>query len=490
MAELFTLPARATDSNGDTLSGAKLYFYATGTTMAQNVYADSALSTSLGAVVTADSGGKFAAIYLDPAKTYRAVLKTSDDVTTIYDLDPISNGGSVIRSVTEFSSHAVADAAGIELYIPTNITSTRATGASVVANQWGPGRVTTADGNKRGKWFSSVTAAPSATGNHDSIETAFNGDLSHSIFQIEHRITGATTLTQPTTGYVYTPEAYPFYGVMYNSSGYNHSTTGNTGRTAACFSRVSVKQYGQGDAVAYNASAFIASDKPGATDFLAQPAVVLFNGDITAGIDHIYLNPREIYMDGATYDVAGIGDVLNMERNDATGAQNCWWGAYRVQSVGSAAINNILSATGKVNAGIDFSMSGLDFGTNKAAISLKAGDRIYLNNASSNGNYTTSFNGDYIEYSSGISGFNFIIGGSSRLQVNGSQITAVGVSVVGPGIRVNAATETAGAGQLAIGTTTATSATAGANGDVPAQVVGYLVMSLAGTAIKVPYYAS
>ncbi len=94
MAELFTLPARATDSNGNNLSGAKLYFYITGTTTPQDVYSDAALNTSLGAVVTADSGGKFVGIYLDPLLTYRAVLKTSDGASTIYDLDPIGSGGS------------------------------------------------------------------------------------------------------------------------------------------------------------------------------------------------------------------------------------------------------------------------------------------------------------------------------------------------------------------------------------------------------------
>ena len=37
--------------------------------------------------------------------------------------------------------------------------------------------------------------------------------------------------------------------------------------------------------------------------------------------------------------------------------------------------------------------------------------------------------------------------------------------------------------------TTATSATAGTNGDVPAQVVGYLVVNINGTSRKIPYYA-
>ena len=38
--------------------------------------------------------------------------------------------------------------------------------------------------------------------------------------------------------------------------------------------------------------------------------------------------------------------------------------------------------------------------------------------------------------------------------------------------------------------TSATSASAGTNGDVPAQVVGYLVVSINGTSRKIPYYAT
>ena len=38
--------------------------------------------------------------------------------------------------------------------------------------------------------------------------------------------------------------------------------------------------------------------------------------------------------------------------------------------------------------------------------------------------------------------------------------------------------------------TTATSANAGSNGAVPAQVVGYLVINIAGTQYKVPYFAN
>ncbi len=105
MADLFDIGIFSVeDTDGSVGAGWKLAFYATGTTTPQNVYADSDLQTSLGAVVTADSGGKFVGIYLDPANSYRAVLKTSDDVTTIYDLDPINsniNAGLVAFDQTE-----------------------------------------------------------------------------------------------------------------------------------------------------------------------------------------------------------------------------------------------------------------------------------------------------------------------------------------------------------------------------------------------------
>jgi hypothetical protein len=46
------------------------------------------------------------------------------------------------------------------------------------------------------------------------------------------------------------------------------------------------------------------------------------------------------------------------------------------------------------------------------------------------------------------------------------------------------------AGVLLVGTTTATSATAGLNGAVPAQVAGYINVSIGGTNYKIPYFAN
>jgi hypothetical protein len=85
---LFVPPVvRATDANNLALSGAKWYFYTTGTTTPAAVYTTSALSVAHPNPVVADSGGLFAPIYLDPAVTYRAILKTAGG-TTIQDVDP------------------------------------------------------------------------------------------------------------------------------------------------------------------------------------------------------------------------------------------------------------------------------------------------------------------------------------------------------------------------------------------------------------------
>lgn len=87
-AALFYLPFRpALDANGIVVPGALIYFYATGSTSPQTIYADSGLTTPLTNPVTANAAGVWPAIYLDDAVTYRVVLKDADG-TTLDDSDP------------------------------------------------------------------------------------------------------------------------------------------------------------------------------------------------------------------------------------------------------------------------------------------------------------------------------------------------------------------------------------------------------------------
>jgi hypothetical protein len=109
MAGLFVSPfAPALALNGSIAPAATLTFYTTGTTTAQNVYADAGLVTSLGSVVTANAQGQFVAIYLKKGTLYRAVYKTSGG-TVLGDIDPIGDSTpSQIVSLLDYSGTTVA----------------------------------------------------------------------------------------------------------------------------------------------------------------------------------------------------------------------------------------------------------------------------------------------------------------------------------------------------------------------------------------------
>ena len=79
---------RAVDSNGVPMNGALLQFYLTGTTTPTPVYTDKTLGTPLSNPVVSDSAGLFPAIFVDPAITYRAQLKTSGG-SVVQDIDPV-----------------------------------------------------------------------------------------------------------------------------------------------------------------------------------------------------------------------------------------------------------------------------------------------------------------------------------------------------------------------------------------------------------------
>ncbi|SLK03712.1 hypothetical protein [Novosphingobium mathurense] len=104
-AEILSDLSRATDSNSDSLTGATWNFYDVGTLTPRAVYSDASLSTSLGAVVTADSGGQFVPIYLDGSYEYRGILKDFDG-NTIKDIPKINPALSALLASTASSKGA------------------------------------------------------------------------------------------------------------------------------------------------------------------------------------------------------------------------------------------------------------------------------------------------------------------------------------------------------------------------------------------------
>ena len=248
----------------------------------------------------------------------------------------------------------------------------------------GPGVLVDKGGFQRAPMLSNIMQAPSGAPNANDISTAFNGDFSHVTLAFEHRIAdtagGHTIGTPASNSYLYNPQTAAIYGYVHNTSGTNGTTGDNSSRTGAVASRLKVDNYGQGDLVAYNASGYVASILPGATHFLANPAIGLFGGDVEAGISGAYLNPFELSLNDQGFDVAAIGAVVNLNRTNATGALGATWIGYRSQSDGSKPADAHFSATGTSRIGLDLvgAISPV-----KAAVAIKANDRIYLNSTNS-----------------------------------------------------------------------------------------------------------
>ncbi len=90
--DLFYLPFRpAIDANGIVVPGAKLYFYATGTSTPQPIYADAELTTKLDNPLGANGAGAWPSIYIDNSLTYRVVLRDADGVV-LSEADPYVPG--------------------------------------------------------------------------------------------------------------------------------------------------------------------------------------------------------------------------------------------------------------------------------------------------------------------------------------------------------------------------------------------------------------
>ena len=90
MSRLFFIPqAVRVNSAGTPFAAAEANFYLTGTTTRTNTYQDNARGTTHQNPVVANSAGQWAAIYLDPAITYRCIITEASGGSQIDDIDPV-----------------------------------------------------------------------------------------------------------------------------------------------------------------------------------------------------------------------------------------------------------------------------------------------------------------------------------------------------------------------------------------------------------------
>jgi len=379
----------------------------------------------------------------------------------------------------------------IPVYAPSGIYSTTTANFTFLSGkQIGSGQIKTADGNKSAPYFSIVSSPPTSTGNQSSVLTAFNGDISRIQFPVSHVIQGATTLTQPASGYYISYETSAFYTQLFNTSGWNQSTSLNDGRTLTNAFTTKVTNSGQGDTVCYFGSGLVTGTKAGSTSFLANPAAGLFAGQMDAGANGVYLNPYEVNLQDDGYDVACVGIVNNLSRTNNTGAKNVFWAGYTAQSTGSVPADSIYLASGLWKNGLD--LVPVDFGANQSAISLKANQRIYLNNtATPTGGsgiawVTNNYSNDYIQYAVGTdTGIQLFVGGVQSLTVRSD--TAVLNNANGLTIKNTGILRFEGSSQAVTGSSTAlfsaTNKPGATSGQAPAK---WLTIVISGTTHYIP----
>lgn len=281
-----------------------------------------------------------------------------------------------------------------------------------------------------GSLSAGATHPPTSRGDYDSITTAYTGDLSQVGWPFPYTISGTSTLGEPATGYLYTPECSPYFDYLLNESGWNQSLTGDDGRTAATCHFLKLFNAGQGDCMGYIVSGFVNSTLPGSTSWLANAAISAYNADFQAGANGVYLNPRETDVSDEGFDCAAITDVVNLNRTNATAALGEPWIGYRVQSIGSAPIDGGFSASGLMTVGLDLTTA--TFGFNQSAITLGPAQRMYFG-ATNTGGYPLGTNptGGYVTYEAGVMTLN---NAGAQIQLAaGPVVTVVGELIVNGG---------------------------------------------------------
>lgn len=118
-SSIYFPPNQALDSNGDPASGAKAYFYDTGTTSLQTVYADSGLATAHHSPLVADSTGHFAAVYSSGSTDLKVnVTDSADAQLDGYPIDPaIFQSAGAGASTIAFSPTARISATDVQAAI-------------------------------------------------------------------------------------------------------------------------------------------------------------------------------------------------------------------------------------------------------------------------------------------------------------------------------------------------------------------------------------
>jgi hypothetical protein len=382
----------------------------------------------------------------------RSVASKLRDTVSLKDFGAVGNGITDDTAAVQAAEASAFD----RIYVPEGIYPTTLTSFQAINKiYFGPGQLKFS-GYAAAKSRSFITTPqPVPSTNRYQMFDAFN-KVPESYYRFVGIAANPVTLPSTYTNYF---EWSQRVGVYDFTAGFNTTTNDHAfGRSGAFVQADKLYHGGQGDLVARSFYGEVYSSKPGATHWLANPALIVENGNIgaTAGAaPGCYLNHSEYIYSDAGNAVACIDRVRNYVRTNSGNSLSQVWIHDRPQVAGSQPIDSVYSIAGSTKVGLDFTPATLT--ANKAAIALKAGDRIYFEASATpdplgalwyadtlGGTYMTSFTGGYLTLYSN---------NNPSLQVHQSEVfvqTANGLTLNNTGI-----IKFSGTGQYSTGSSTA-----------------------------------
>ena len=242
----------------------------------------------------------------------------------------------------------------------------------------------------------------------------FDGDWSKS-HDTEYTFVGSAVGSTAITSYRNVLRASASVRIFESAGGVNTDPADHAlGRTGISMDRNFVYQGGQGDLVGHMFYGEVFSSRPGATHWLANPAIIRsgFNlGPTSSAANGAFLNESEgIFADRADASVTVINQVRNYVRtNGSTGLEQVWIHD-RPQSGGTVAADVVYSPAGPWKRLFD--TAGADLGADGAALVLKSGEFLYGNAVCTPDSINARF------YSQAL--------GSAKIGYNGSKWTVAG----------------------------------------------------------------
>jgi hypothetical protein len=287
------------------------------------------------------------------------------------------------------------------------------TAYTLSGNFHGQGTIETTDG-KRGNNVLRLLSAPSTLSNGNGLNSFWTNKHSF-MHNYDIAVSGASTVGTPATGYVQYDQVHPQFFGAYYSAGHNESLTDADGRTGWAISRYRLQQDGDGDAFCLNLNCVVSNENSSHTGLFGTPAGGLWNGNVTAAANQVYLNPVEYNIQSGIYDVRAAGLIINMDRDENAAADGEWWCGSRMQSTGTDPADAAYQVSGTWNVGLDLTPATI---TN--SIALKDGQKIHFDAVSATvggaSTYASTFNNSYLWMTSNV--FQYVHKGTGVLSVD------------------------------------------------------------------------